>query len=226
MIQEPPKKILQKEVDKQISLIMDKHSYDRDAIDVAILDFGGQYTHLIKRKLEELDINVEILPHQTTHQQLLDFHVKAVILGGGPNSVYEPDAPRCDLDILKSRKLKILGICYGHQLIAHQLDGQVMKGLKSEYGTAELIIDDPKDPLFQDIPPRIQVWASHTDEVQQPPPGGKVIAHSANCVIEAYNIQNRIWGVQFHPEVSQTEYGYELLENFTVKIGKCYRIQL
>ncbi len=218
--------LLEKQYKSKVSTIMDKHIFDRDRIDIAVLDFGGQYTHLIKRMLDELDVNVEILPYTVNYRQLLEFHVKGVIFGGGPNSVYEPDAPRCDLDILRSERFKILGICYGHQLIAHQLDGVVRKGCRCEYGLAELIIDDVNDPLFHGFPARIQVWASHTDEVEKLPLGGRIIAHSLNCSIEAFNIHNRIWGVQFHPEVSQTEYGYELLENFAIKISKCNRIQL
>ncbi len=210
----------------KVSMIMDKHIINREKLDIAVLDFGGQYTHLIKRMLDELDVDVEILPYNVNYRQLLDFHVKGVVFGGGPNSVYEENAPRCDLNILRNNQLKILGICYGHQLIAHQLDGVVKKGVRCEYGLAELIIDDVNDPLFQGLPDRIQVWASHTDEVERLPLGGKTIAHSLNCSIEAFNIHNRIWGVQFHPEVSQTEHGYELLENFAVKICKCNRIQL
>ncbi|MEM2109534.1 MAG: glutamine-hydrolyzing GMP synthase [Candidatus Odinarchaeota archaeon] len=226
MFQDSSQTMIEKIDKAKISTIMDKHVYDRENIDIVILDFGGQYTHLIKRMLEELDINVEILPYTATYRQLLDFHVKGVILGGGPNSVYEKNAPICDLNILRSSKLKILGICYGHQLIAHQLDGYVKRGSKSEYGLAELIIDEPKDPLFYNIPSKLQVWASHTDEVEKLPLGGQTIAHSLNCSVEAFNIHNRIWGVQFHPEVSQTEYGYELLENFAIRISKCNRLQL
>ncbi|MHA1754621.1 MAG: glutamine-hydrolyzing GMP synthase [Candidatus Odinarchaeia archaeon] len=217
-------RLIDEKVVKKISVIMDKHSYDRDAIDIVVLDFGGQYTHLIKRILDEIEVNVEILPHYTPHFKLLDFHVKGVVLGGGPNSVYAVNAPMCDLKILTNKKFKVLGICYGHQLIAYQLDGKVKRGSKSEYGLAELIIDDPKDPLFTDIPNKIQVWVSHTDEVEELPLGGVKIAHSKNCSIEAYNIHNRIWGVQFHPEVSQTEYGYQLFENFAFRICKCTKI--
>ncbi|WEU40317.1 MAG: glutamine-hydrolyzing GMP synthase [Candidatus Odinarchaeum yellowstonii] len=218
--------LLEKSDRLKISMIMDRHILERDKLDIAILDFGGQYTHLIKRMLDELDVEVDILPYNVNYLQLLDLHVKGVIFGGGPNSVYEADSPRCDLNILRCNRFKILGICYGHQLIAHQLDGVVKKGVRCEYGLAELLIDDVNDPLFQGFPSRIQVWASHTDEVEKLPLGGKTIAHSLNCSIEAFNIHNRIWGVQFHPEVSQTEYGYELLENFAIKISKCNRIQI
>jgi GMP synthase (glutamine-hydrolysing) len=212
------------EVAKQISLIMDKHAYLSGAIDIVVLDFGGQYTHLIKRILEEIEVNVEILPYNTPLEKLLDFHTKGIVLGGGPNSVYIENAPKINLNILNNRNLKILGICYGHQLIAHQLDGLVKKGDKSEYGLAELIIDDDKDLLFLGIPNKIKIWASHTDEIEELPLGGKIIAHSENCQIESFNIHNRIWGVQFHPEVSQTEYGYEIFENFAFKICKCRKI--
>ncbi|MHA1410077.1 MAG: glutamine-hydrolyzing GMP synthase [Candidatus Odinarchaeia archaeon] len=215
---------INEDVKRQISLIMDKHGYDRPAIDIVVLDFGGQYTHLIKRILEEIDVNVEILPHHTTAEILLKYNVKGVVLGGGPNSVYTDNAPRVDLDILTKKQFKVLGICYGHQLIAHQLDGVVTRGSKSEYGLAELIIDEPNDLLFEGIPDKINVWTSHTDEVEELPLGGKIIAHSENCNIESYNIHDKIWGVQFHPEVSQTEYGYELFENFAFKICKCSRV--
>ncbi|MHA1238369.1 MAG: glutamine-hydrolyzing GMP synthase [Candidatus Odinarchaeia archaeon] len=210
---------------KTIKAIMDSYILNDKTIEVAILDFGGQYTHLIKRILDEVGAQVEILPYSVTVEQLERLGTKAVVLGGGPNSVYAENAPRCNLDILTNKRLKILGICYGHQLIAQQFDGKVIKSDVGEYGLVNLYIDDPNDPLFKDIPPVSTAWASHTDTVAAPPLGGKVIAHTDNCQIAAYNVKNRIWGVQFHPEVSQTEYGSKMFENFVFNIAKCTRIQ-
>jgi len=187
---------------------------------IVILDFGSQYTQLIARRIRELNVYSEILPFNASVEEILKHNPKGIIFSGGPASVYEPDAPKPDEKVY-DLGLPILGICYGLQLITHHFGGEVIKADKHEYGKAELEVLDHED-LFYNIPHYTQVWMSHADKVVKLPEGFEVIGRTFNASFAAVrNKEKKIWGVQFHPEVSHTLLGKEMLKNFAVRICKC-----
>ncbi|MEJ5173412.1 MAG: glutamine-hydrolyzing GMP synthase [Hydrogenothermaceae bacterium] len=187
---------------------------------IVILDFGSQYTQLIARRIRELNIYSEILPFNTSVEEIKKHNPKGIIFSGGPASVYEPDAPKPDERVFELG-LPILGICYGLQLISHHFGGEVVKSDKHEYGKAEIEILDRED-LFKDMPRYMHVWMSHADKVIKLPEGFEVIARTFNAPFAAIrNREKRIWGVQFHPEVAHTPLGKEILKNFAVGIAGC-----
>jgi GMP synthase (glutamine-hydrolysing) len=185
-----------------------------------VLDFGGQYSHLITRRIRELHVFSELLPHTTTAEQIKETEPKGIILSGGPASVYNEEAPSIDPEILKLG-IPILGICYGLQLIVQRLGGKVEKSKRREYGKTFLKIDDTSD-LFKGIESETQVWMSHADRAERIPPGFEVIAHSENCPIAALrDRERRLFAVQFHPEVGHTKRGIDMLRNFVFEICGC-----
>lgn len=187
---------------------------------IVILDFGSQYTQLIARRIRELNVYSEILPFNASIEEILKHNPKGIIFSGGPASVYEPDAPKPDEKVY-DLGLPILGICYGLQLITHHFGGEVIKADKHEYGKAELEVLDHED-LFYNIPHYTQVWMSHADKVVRLPEGFEVIGRTFNAPFAAVrNKEKKIWGVQFHSEVSHTLLGKEMLKNFAVGICKC-----
>lgn len=187
---------------------------------IVILDFGSQYTQLIARRIRELNVYSEILPFNASVEEILKHNPKGIIFSGGPASVYEPDVPKPDEKVY-DLGLPILGICYGLQLITHHFGGEVIKANKHEYGKAELEVLDHED-LFYNIPHYTQVWMSHADKVVKLPEGFEVIGRTFNASFAAVrNKEKKIWGVQFHPEVSHTLLGKEMLKNFAVRICKC-----
>jgi len=187
---------------------------------IVILDFGSQYTQLIARRIRELHIYSEILPYNATIDEIKKHRPKGIILSGGPASVYHPDAPKPDERIF-DLNIPILGICYGLQLLTVHFGGEVVKAEKHEYGRAELEILNHED-LFYDIPNEIHVWMSHGDRVTKLPEGFEPIARTYNAPFAAIrNKEKKIWGVQFHPEVSHTYLGKEILKNFAVRISGC-----
>ncbi|KAF0133464.1 MAG: GMP synthase (glutamine-hydrolysing) [Candidatus Saganbacteria bacterium] len=180
---------------------------------IAVLDFGAQYAMLIARRVRECNVYCEILPYNIKASELKKKNAKGIILSGGPSSVYDSDAPKLDKEILTSG-IPILGICYGQQLISKELGGEVKPGHKKEYGKASLLIDDQTN-LFAGLQKEIQCWMSHGDEVNKLPQGFKVLAHTANTAHAAVgNLEKKIFGVQFHPEVVHTPQGLEILKNF------------
>jgi GMP synthase (glutamine-hydrolysing) len=177
---------------------------------VAIIDLGGQYCHLIGRRLRDLGVESEIFPPAIAPLMVADY--AGIILSGGPQSVYDPSALRIDREILKL-DLPVLGICYGHQLLARMLGGDVARQA-GEYGFAELVTNGGDD-LFRATPAKQQVWMSHSDAVQALPPGFMTLASTDRCLHAAFaNEAKRIFGVQFHPEVIHTEHGGRILDNF------------
>lgn len=187
---------------------------------IVILDFGSQYTQLIARRIRELHIYSEILPYNATIDEIRKHRPKGIILSGGPASVYHPDAPKPDERIF-DLNIPILGICYGLQLLTQHFGGEVVKAERHEYGRAELEILDHED-LFYGLPNEIHVWMSHGDRVTKLPEGFKPIARTYNAPFAAIrNREKKIWGVQFHPEVSHTYLGKEILKNFAVRICGC-----
>jgi len=169
--------------------------------------------------VRESGVYCELIPGTTAWETLRGRAPKALILSGGPASVYEPEAPLCDPAALTSG-VPVLGICYGMQLLAHQLGGQVAGSARREYGPARLQVDDA-GRLFDDLPPELAVWMSHGDTILKAPPGFRPIAHSANSAIAAIGDDHGRFGIQFHPEVMHTPQGREILSNFLYQVAGC-----
>jgi GMP synthase (glutamine-hydrolysing) len=187
---------------------------------VTVLDAGGQYCHLIARKVRDLGIYAEVAPSETPASALRDR--KAVIISGGPASVYDPSSPTIDPKLLTSG-LPVLGICYGQQLMAHALGGHVRKGDQGEYGLAQLDITHT-DTILNGIEGRQQVWMSHRDVVTSVPGGFEVLASTETCAIAAMSSPSRrLFAVQFHPEVAHTPCGLTILKNFLFDVCHCER---
>ena len=185
---------------------------------VIVLDTGGQYCHLITRKIRELGVYSEIRASETPAADLAD--VRAIVISGGPSSVYESGSPDVDPAIF-GLGAAVLGICYGQQLIAKHLGGVVDKGDKGEYGLAWL--DTLADgPLWRGVAGRQQIWMSHRDAVKALPPGFDLLGSTETCPVAAIGDQaRRLYGVQFHPEVVHTERGRQILSNFLFEIAGC-----
>jgi len=195
------------------------HSNPTDEL-ILILDFGAQYTQLIARRVRECHVYCEILPHNTPLDQIAARKPKGIIFSGGPNSVYEPNAPTVDCGVYDVGP-PVLGICYGHQLMALQLGGRVVPAEKREYGKADLSIVNPA-PLFSGLPASLTCWMSHGDTVLAPPPGFSVLATTDSTPVASMaNDARKLYGVQFHPEVAHTPFGKELLRHFVVDVCGC-----
>ena len=191
---------------------------------ILVLDFGGQYCHLIGRRVREHNVYSEIVPHDITPKEidaLKDkFNIKGLILSGGPASVYEKNAPKCNPTLL-DLGLPVLGLCYGHQLIAQMAGGKVEPAKHREYGIATAIIDNPAGVL-KGLGKKERVWMSHGDTVFALPKNYQVLAHSDNTPIAAFrNKEKQIYGLQWHPEVVHTEHGNQMLRNFLFEVCKC-----
>jgi GMP synthase (glutamine-hydrolysing) len=191
---------------------------------ILVLDFGGQYCHLIARRIREHGVYSEIVPHDITPDEIKalneKFNVKGLILSGGPSSVYEPNVPRPDPRILEV-DLPILGLCYGHQLIAQITNGKVEPAACKEYGIANVEIDKPVGVL-KGLGKKEKVWMSHGDTVFAMPPEFEVLAHTENCPVAAFRHKEKpIYGLQWHPEVIHTENGMRMLRNFIFEVCKC-----
>ncbi len=186
---------------------------------ILVLDFGGQYTQLIARRIRELNVYSEIVPHTISEQEIRDHNAKGIILSGGPASVYETGSFHSDPSLLKM-ELPVLGICYGMQLITYQLGGKVAGAERKEYGPAKIEVKD--DPLFRGLDPQQSVWMSHGDRILESPAGFQSIATTTNSPIAAFrDEQGTLYGIQFHPEVIHTEHGKEILRNFVFEICGC-----
>jgi len=176
-----------------------------DKVDaILVVDFGGQYCHLIARRIRELNVYSEIVPSSITAEDIQEFgfhlNVKGIILSGGPSSVYEEGSPKIDPRIL-DLGIPILGLCYGHQLIAYILGGEVKRGTRQEYGVAHVTIDKPHGVL-RGLSRTEKVWMSHGDTVQGLPEDFEVLAHTENCPVAAYRHREKpIYGLQWHPDV-------------------------
>lgn len=191
---------------------------------ILVLDFGGQYCHLIGRRIRESGVYSEVVSHDIKPEdiKLLDekFQVKGIVLSGGPASVYEPNAPRLDADILNSG-LPILGLCYGHQLIAQMAGGKVEPAKKREYGVAYASIDKAEGVL-KGMSKRERVWMSHGDTVFTVPDGYEVLAHTDQCPVAAFRHKTKpIYGLQWHPEVVHTKKGARMLRNYAFEVCRC-----
>ena len=187
---------------------------------ILILDFGGQYTQLIARRVRENHVYSEVIPWNAPLAEIRGRHPVGIILSGGPASVHDPDAPHCDPG-LWDLGIPVLGICYGMQLTAHLLGGRVERAAEREYGRVEIRMME-KSALLAGMKPASSVWMSHTWQVAAAPEGFQPIARTENCPIAAMaNEEKRIYGVQFHPEVTHTEEGKILLRSFLYDICGC-----
>jgi len=183
---------------------------------VAILDFGSQYTQLIARRVRESRVYCEIFPHDVTPAELRARNVIGVILSGGPASVYEPGAPSVDPGVI-SGEFPVLGICYGMQLMAHLLGGDVVAEGKREYGPATVEIRD-RAGIFEGLSAQERAWVSHGDTVRRPPEGFSVVASTTSVPVAAMTDGHSRYAVQFHPEVAHTPHGAEILRNFLYRV--------
>jgi GMP synthase (glutamine-hydrolysing) len=196
-------------------------SQERPREVVVILDFGSQYTQLIARRIRQCHVYCEIHPYNLPLETIRRLNPRGIILSGGPASVYEPEAPAASAELFQMG-VPMLGICYGMQLMTHQLGGRVAPAAEREYGNAELSIDEGC-PFFGGLPAdKIPVWMSHGDRIQQLPPGFKSVARTDNSPIAAMqDATARLYGIQFHPEVTHTPQGLQMLQNFLYRICGC-----
>ena len=187
---------------------------------ILVLDFGGQYNQLIARRVRDFNVYAEILPYTTDLETIKSAGYKGIIFTGGPNSVFDMESPHYTKDILDIG-VPVLGICYGCQLMAWMGDGKVATAPVSEYGKIDL--DLTKDSLvFENVPKTSVVWMSHTDYIAEPPKGFEIIARTENCPCAAMqNIDKKLYAVQFHPEVTHSEYGNQMLKNFVFNVCGC-----
>ncbi len=189
---------------------------------VLVLDFGGQYNQLIARRVREQNVYAEIKPYnKITVEEIKNIGYKGIIFTGGPNSVYDEASPHYDPEILNAG-IPVLGICYGAQLIAYMADGEICSAENSsEYGKTSFKTNESL--LFNDMPKESICWMSHTDFIKTPPEGFNVIAYTDKCPCAAMsNDEKKIYAVQFHPEVTHTEYGKQVLKNFLFNICDCH----
>jgi GMP synthase (glutamine-hydrolysing) len=193
-------------------------SGEREAI--IVIDFGSQYSLLIARRVRESQVYCELVSPDTPWEKIAPLNPKGFILSGGPGSVYEANAPMTPAYVYESG-LPILGICYGMQVITHQMGGQVMPGTKREYGHALLHLGGVDSPLFANVPQSTPVWMSHGDKIEAMPPDFNVLAYTDNSPFAAIGNDKNIFGLQFHPEVVHTPEGRTILKNFIYRICGC-----
>ena len=184
---------------------------------VVVLDFGSQYTQLIARRIRELQVYAVIVPCSLPFDDLVGMSPQALILSGGPSSVYDPASPVCDERVLKLN-LPVLGICYGLQWMSYKLGGKVEPAARREYGFAELDLFPPTE-LLQGLPSPLKVWNSHGDHVVEVPPGFAITGRTSNAIAVIENTQARQYALEFHPEVHHTSRGREILERFVYTIA-------
>ena len=187
---------------------------------VVIVDFGSQYSRLIARRVRELKVYCEIISPDSEWEQVSGINPKGVILSGGPASVYDEGAPLAPAWVY-DRSLPVLGICYGMQVLVHQLGGKVAPGMKQEFGHSVLHQNVADSPLFSDLPNSMPVWMSHGDRIEEAPPGFSPLGYTDNSPIAVMGSGSRIFGLQFHPEVVHTPNGKTILENFLYRVCGC-----
>src|SRR5580658_6748001 len=183
---------------------------------IVVLDFGSQYTQLIARRIREQNVFSVVLPCTATLDEIRGYGPVGIILSGGPCSVYDADAPPADPRVLKLG-LPVLGICYGLHYMVHHLGGTIHPGARREFGQAQVEIKAPS-LLFREIPHTTSVWMSHGDEALALPAGFTLIARSLDTVAAIEDPENKLWAVQFHPEVKHTVLGTQILRNFIFDI--------
>ncbi len=186
---------------------------------ILVLDFGGQYNQLIARRVRDHGVYAEILPYTVPLETIKENNYKGIIFTGGPNSVFEMSSPHYAKEILDIG-VPILGICYGCQLVAWMSEGEVETAPVSEYGKIEITVKN--SAIFKNIPEKSIVWMSHTDRISKAPEGFEIIGKTDDCPCAAMqNTEKRIYAVQFHPEVTHSEYGNAVLHNFLYEVCHC-----
>ena len=187
---------------------------------VIVLDFGGQYNQLIARRVRECNVYCEIYSYKTDLEKIKAMEPKGIIFTGGPNSVYLEDSPSYAKEIY-DLGIPVLGICYGSQLMMHQLGGKVCKAPVREYGKIEVTVDQ-SSALFENVSEKTICWMSHNDYIEQAAPGFKIIAHTPDCPVAAVeNVEKKLYATQFHPEVLHTKEGKQMLASFVFNVCGC-----
>ena len=184
---------------------------------IVILDFGSQYNQLIARRVREMGVYAEVVPFHEDIDKILERKPKGIILSGGPASVYAKGAPTLDKRIFDAN-IPILGLCYGMQLITHLHGGEVERADKQEFGKASLELDKKDSPIFKNIPNNTIVWMSHADHVNKMAEGFEIVAHTDSSIAAIENRDKKIYAFQYHPEVTHSEHGFEMLKNFVFEI--------
>ena len=184
---------------------------------IVILDFGSQYNQLIARRVREMGVYAEVVPFHEDIDKILERKPKGIILSGGPASVYAKVAPTLDKRIFNAN-IPILGLCYGMQLITHLHGGEVARADKQEFGKASLKLDKKDSLIFKNIPDNTIVWMSHADHVNKMAEGFEIIAHTDSSIAAIENRDKKIYAFQYHPEVTHSEHGFEMLKNFVFEI--------
>src|SRR5919204_4969609 len=192
--------------------------------EVLVLDFGGQYSQLIARRIRECGVFAELLPYDTDLDRIRDRRPKALVLSGGPASVYEPNAPEFPTALLELGA-PVLGICYGMQAMVRALGGRVEAAEAGEFGRTDLALLDGGGRLLAGFPAEQHCWMSHRDSVFEPPPGFAALAASPGSPVAACESPQRaLYGIQFHPEVVHTPYGTDILDRFLREIARCEQV--
>ena len=184
---------------------------------IVILDFGSQYNQLIARRVREMGVYAEVVPFHEDIDKILERKPKGIILSGGPASVYAKGAPTLDKRIFDAN-IPILGLCYGMQLITHLHGGEVERADKQEFGKASLKLDKKYSLIFKNIPDNTIVWMSHADHVNKMAEGFEIVAHTDSSIAAIENRDKKIYAFQYHPEVTHSEHGFEMLKNFVFEI--------
>ena len=188
---------------------------------VIVLDFGGQYNQLVARRVRECNVYCEIYSYRTEIEKIKEMNPKGIILTGGPNSCYEADSPTYSEELFHLG-IPVLGLCYGAQLMMHVLGGKVTRADVREYGKTEVQIDKAGSPLFETVSSPTVCWMSHFDYIAQPAPGFEITAHTPDCpVAAAENPAEKLYAIQFHPEVLHTAEGTKMINNFVKKVCGC-----
>jgi GMP synthase (glutamine-hydrolysing) len=188
--------------------------------EVVVLDYGGQYSQLIARRVRDCGVFSELLPHHVPLEEVTRRKPRGIILSGGPASVYAEGAPPLDRGLLELG-VPVMGICYGMQLLVHTLGGRVEQAEVGEFGRSDLMVSDP-GTLLKGMPREQTCWMSHRDTVYEPPPGFRALASSSGSPVAAVeDAEHQIYGIQFHPEVVHTPYGQEILTRFLTEVCGC-----
>lgn len=188
---------------------------------VIVLDFGGQYNQLVARRVRECNVYCEIYSYKTDIQKIKEMNPKGIILTGGPNSCYEPESPTYSRELFELG-IPVLGLCYGAQLMMHVLGGKVEKAPVREYGKTEVLIDKTTSKTFENVSETTTCWMSHFDYISKAAPGFEISAHTADCpVAAAEDAENKLYAIQFHPEVLHTTEGSKMLRNFVMNVCGC-----
>lgn len=188
---------------------------------VIVIDFGGQYNQLVARRVRECNVYCEIYSYKIDIEKIKALNPKGIILTGGPNSCYEADSPTYSKELFELG-IPVLGLCYGAQLMQHILGGKVEKADVREYGKTEVIVDQKNSPIFAGVSEKTICWMSHFDYISKIAPGFEITSHTADCpVASAENAAEKLYAIQFHPEVLHTAEGTKMLSNFVMNVCGC-----